>query len=261
MEHTYWQKQTKNSPLFPELIWDKPENKLHAGKLLIVGGNLHAFNAPSIAYAQAIKAGAGAIRLILPISIKKTIQALLPDAEFAPVTPSGSFAKQSLSLLLENEAWADGILLAGDFGKNSETAILLERFLQETTRPTILVGDTIDNLLKTPDFMHKPESIAILTLLQLQKLAIKLKFTKAFTSSMSLTNLVEAMHELISLYSLSIVLPFENNIIIASNGSITTTKIVNISSVNTVIASVASVWVMQNPNNIIKALTTAIINV
>lgn len=260
MEHTYWQKQTKNSPLFPKLIWDKPENKLHAGKLLIVGGNLHAFNAPSMAYAQVIKAGAGTIRLILPISIKKTVQALLPDAEFAPVTPSGSLAKQSLSLLLENETWADGSLLAGDFGKNSETTILLERFMEETTHPTILVGDTIDNLLNTPNFVHKTECIAVLTLSQLQKLAINLKNNKAFTSNMSLINLVESLHEFTSHYKLSIVLVFENNIIVARSGMISTTKMTNNSLTNIVIASIISVWAIQNSDNLYKALSTAVID-
>ena len=43
MNHDYWHKQTSSKPLFPELIWSRPENRQLAGKLLIIGGNLHGF--------------------------------------------------------------------------------------------------------------------------------------------------------------------------------------------------------------------------
>jgi len=57
MENTYWHKQTAEKPLFPDMLWSKPENKSHAGKLLIIGGNLHGFAAAAEAYNQATKAG------------------------------------------------------------------------------------------------------------------------------------------------------------------------------------------------------------
>ena len=44
------QKQTKAKPFFPDLLWSRPENKFHAGKLLIVGGNAQAALAPAQAY-------------------------------------------------------------------------------------------------------------------------------------------------------------------------------------------------------------------
>jgi len=49
MENTNWSRQTPEQPFFKDLLWSKPENRRHAGKLLIVGGNVHAMTAPGMA--------------------------------------------------------------------------------------------------------------------------------------------------------------------------------------------------------------------
>src|SRR5690349_9866882 len=131
--HDYWHKQTSEKPLFPDLLWSRPENKRHAGKLTIIGGNLHGFAAPAIAFNTAQKAGIGNVNVVLPNAIQKLVGTFLPEATFAPSTPSGSFGSQSLAELLDTAAWADGVLLAGDVGKNSETTVVLEAFLQKYT--------------------------------------------------------------------------------------------------------------------------------
>ncbi|MGC1176527.1 MAG: hypothetical protein WA843_00490, partial [Candidatus Saccharimonadales bacterium] len=71
MDHTYWHKQTAARPLFPDLLWSRPEHKAHAGKLLIVGGNAHGFAAPAEAYSQSQRAGVGVARALLPQPVKK----------------------------------------------------------------------------------------------------------------------------------------------------------------------------------------------
>ena len=38
-QHPYWQKQTPEKPLFPDIEWAKPEQKSQAGRLGIIGGN------------------------------------------------------------------------------------------------------------------------------------------------------------------------------------------------------------------------------
>lgn len=258
MASMYWIKQTKEAPSFPELIWNKPENKLHAGKLLIIGGSLHAFSAPSTAFSKATSAGAGSIRLLLPVSIKKTVVSLLPEADFAPVTPSGSFSKLALSQFLEHSAWADGVLLAGDFGRNSETTILLERFIQETTSLAIIVEDAVDNLMNTPSFANNPKVVAITNFAQLQKLAMKLKFKSAFTSGMSLSSLAETLHEFSEQYSMAVVTVFENNYIVSYQGRVSSTPISSSTNTGIAMASILSVWAIQNPNNLFEALTTVI---
>src|SRR3990167_5419572 len=138
MADTYWLKQAKDKPLFEDLLWSRPENKRLAGKLLIVGGNLHGFAAPGTAYGASLKAGIGTCRIIMPDSLKKIViphfshfHGSTLQMEFAPSTISGSFSKEALAQILDSAQWADGVLLAGDFGRNSETAILLEKLLNK----------------------------------------------------------------------------------------------------------------------------------
>src|SRR3982750_2547854 len=119
MDRTYWHKQTAEKPLFPDMLWSRPENKRQAGKLLVVGGNVHGFAAAATAYAEAGKAGIGTARVLLPDSLQKTVGRVLEAGEYAPSTPSGSFSQRALAELLEMASWADGTLLAGDFGRNS----------------------------------------------------------------------------------------------------------------------------------------------
>ncbi len=131
MTPEYWHKQPVGKLLFPELEWSRPENKQFAGKLLIVGGNLHGFAAPAEAYAAAAKAGIGTAHVLLPDAIQKVVGHFIENGEFAASTPSGSFSQKALIELLEWCRWSDGVLFAGDLGRNSETAILVEKFLQK----------------------------------------------------------------------------------------------------------------------------------
>src|SRR5690606_35689407 len=110
MDRDFWHKQTNDKPLFPDMQWNRPENKRHAGKLLVIGGNLHGFSAPAEAYGEALQAGAGAVRVMLPDALQRTVGKLFPDAEFVPSTPSGSFATKALGELLLAVQWADGVL-------------------------------------------------------------------------------------------------------------------------------------------------------
>src|SRR6476660_954324 len=99
MENTNWLKQAPDKPLFPDLLWSRPENKRQAGKLLVVGGNGQGFASPAAAYGAAIAAGIGAAKVILPDSLEKTLGKSFPEAIFAPSTPSGSFARLALGTL------------------------------------------------------------------------------------------------------------------------------------------------------------------
>src|SRR5689334_2117479 len=101
MDDTYWLKQTSEQPLFPDLLWARPENKRHAGKLLIVGGNKFGFAAPGTAYAAAVKAGVGSCRVLLPEALRRIVGDSLPEAVFAPSNISGSFRQSALAELLE----------------------------------------------------------------------------------------------------------------------------------------------------------------
>src|SRR5436305_544558 len=107
---TYWHRQTPSKPLFPDLLWSRPEHKSTAGKLLIIGGNLHNFSTPAQAFNYVSEAGIGSARVLLPDSIKKLVGGVFESGEFAPSTPSGSFSQKALIDMLEQSSWADGVL-------------------------------------------------------------------------------------------------------------------------------------------------------
>jgi hypothetical protein len=139
-------RQKVGEPLFPDLLWARPENKQQAGKVLVIGGNSYSLSDPAMAYNHVEKAGVGAIRVLLPDKAGKLLPKSVLPVDLSPTNVSGSFALKSLDSWLEHTAWADAVLLAGDFGRNSETAILVEKYLTKTTVPLIFTNDALHYL-------------------------------------------------------------------------------------------------------------------
>jgi len=256
----YWLRQTVK-PLFPELEWSRPENKQQAGKLLIIGGNAAGFALPAESYDAAIKAGIGAVRVLLPESLRKSVGKLFPEAEFVPSTPSGSFAVQSLAELLSASMWADGILLPGDSSRNSETTVLLESFLGKYQGQVTLTKDVADIFCQQPlALLHRPNTLLVLAMGQLRKLGSEAHFPRAFTSEMGLVQLAQNLHEFTKRFPLSIITRHQNYYIAATDGQVSTTPLKNEQPIwRTHMAAKASVWWLQNPAKSFETLTTVVL--
>jgi NAD(P)H-hydrate repair Nnr-like enzyme with NAD(P)H-hydrate dehydratase domain len=241
--------------------WSRPENRRHAGKLLIVGGNGYEFKAPANAYGDALQAGIGTAKVLLPDSMQKVVHDIFPEAEFAPSTPSGSFARATLAQALELAEWSDGVLLAGDLGHNSETAIFLESLTQKYAGPLVIAKDAVDYCLNAPTgCLTRPDTVAVITVAQLQKLATSAKFPVAFTFEMDLLQLVDALHDFSTQYPLHIITKQLDNLIVASGGQVSTTKLDSpLETWRTHIAASAATWYVQNPGKPFEALTTAVL--
>ena len=261
MTPTYWHKQTPDNPLFPDLIWSRPENRTAAGKLLIVGGNLHSFAAAAEAYQAAVKAGVGTVRVLLPDALRKTVGRILEVGEYAPSNPSGSFSQKALSEWLEQAAWADGVLVAGDLGRNSETAILLEKFLDKYKGQVTLTKDAIDYITSNVNQVaNRPKTTLVLSMSQLQRLLQAQKFAKAITLSLSLVQLVDILHDYSTLHSTNVIVKYNDTMLVASNGQVSTTSVNDQPEVWRVkTAATAAVWWLQNPDKTFQAITTAIV--
>lgn len=264
MENTYWFKQN-NDPIFPELIWSRPENKNQAGKLLIVGGNSHGFAAPAEAYALAIKAGIGSCRVILPDHIRPQITKILGpllEMDFAPSTPSGSFAANSLAEIIDLSNWSDAVLIAGDLGRNSETAIVLEKFVTKTDKITVITKDGGDHFTSNPKSILQKENIClVLSLAQLQKLFVSSKYHIAIKFSMDSLHLVEALRKFTTEHKITLVTKHLNIIYVARNGKVSTTSTnSNLEEHWRIsVATKAAVWWLQNPSKAFEAITTSIL--
>ncbi|MGH7196324.1 MAG: hypothetical protein ACREGJ_00985 [Candidatus Saccharimonadales bacterium] len=262
MMHEYWHRQEPGKPLFPDIEWQKPEQKALAGKLLIIGGNAHGFAAVAQAYQDAAKAGIGECRVVLPDALKKAIDPTVLDCVFVPTNASGGITKDALPQLKAAAAWADGLLFIGDAGRNSETAIVYEQLLGDfPDKLTIFTRDAVD-LIKAawPALLHHEKTIFIVTLAQLQKLFQSVYYPKTVLFSMQLLHLVEALHKFTLTYQSTLVVFHQNQLLIAKDGEVSSTPwdepmLIWRGSV----AAKASVYATQHQQKLFEALTTSLL--
>lgn len=261
MNYDYWKKQLPESPLFPDIEWSKPEQRSLAGKLGIVGGNKLGFAGVAEAYSIATKAGVGEVRVLLPDVLKKTIPKIITETMFAPTNPSGSLAKEAAAELATLGAWANGILLIGDAGRSSETAILYEQFLQDYKGPLTITRDAVDLVKNNAQaLVDRPNTLLIVSFAQLQKLFQSVYYPKVLTFSMQLTNLVEALHKFTISYEVSIAVLHRETFIVANSGEVVTTPWDNPMIIwrGDTAAKAAGYW-LWSPTKPLEATATAII--
>lgn len=260
MENTYWQKQTADKPLFPDLLWSRPENKQARGKLLIIGGNAHGFAVPAQAYGEALKAGIGTARVLLPDALQKTVGSVFEVAEYAPSTSSGSFKQAALDQMLDLGQWADGVLITGELGRNAETAALMEKFVTKSGSMVTVTRDAVNAFNSSPQtILDRQKTTLVLSLAQLQKLAKEVKFISPVTFDMDILHLVDWLHKFTEQFACHIVVKHLDNIFVASKGQVSSTKLesdIKIWRVTT--AAHAAVWWLQNTSKPFEALTTAV---
>lgn len=257
MDNTYFRQQTPGKPLFSDVIWSRPEQKATAGKLAIIGGSSHGFNNVSRAYADASKAGVGHIRILLPDVLKRTLSYLLPESEFAPSTQSGSLSRKALSSLLDLEAWADGMLFPGDLGKSSETAILMENYLEKSRSLLSLGGDAISIICDNSSLaLNNDRLCLILDLQQFQKLLISMRFPMALRSQMTIYQMAELLHSLTLNYPWSVITEHENLFFIGYKGQVSATGSGDYTLATAGV--VASVWRLQQPTKPFEAASSGL---
>jgi NAD(P)H-hydrate repair Nnr-like enzyme with NAD(P)H-hydrate dehydratase domain len=256
----YWLKQDK-APLFSNLLWSRPEQVSQAGKLVIIGGNAMGFASVALAYETATKASIGRCRVLLPDSLQKAVGQALTEGEYAPSNPSGGFSRRALSDLVAASTWADGILLIGDFGRNAETAVLLERFLQSPLQGCVtLTKDGLDYFVQSPrSILDKPNITLVANFGQLQKLATKVAFPIVFMQSLDMLHVVMALHQFTLTYPAAVITIYASHVIVSYQGKVSSTPTNDTSSLwQTRTATYAAVWRLQNELKPFEALTTAV---
>lgn len=221
--HSYWLRQTGESPLFPDIEWNKPERMDQAGKLGIIGGNKLGFVATAESHQTAKDTGVGQVRVLLPDALKKSVPASMTDVLFAPTNHSGGFASEGATELLSVGEWADTLLLPGDAGKNSQTAMLYESLVSNYEKPVVITRDAVDLLQNSfPAVLDNPNVTLVVSLGQLQRIFRAVYYPKMITFSMQLTQLVETLHKFTSTYPVSVMTLHAEQIIIARSGEVVT---------------------------------------
>lgn len=252
MDHPYWHKQTSEKPLYPDIEWSKPEQRSHRGKLGIIGGNKLGFISVAENYSLAISTGAGEVRVLLPDVLKKSIPAIMTDVIYAKTNPSGSLSGEAMAEMKAIWQWADGILLIGDTGKNSETAILYESFIREYDGPLTITRDAIDLIMNNPSLLvERPNTLIVASFAQLQKIFQAVYYPKVLTFSMQLSNLVEALHKFTITYPVNIAALHQEVMLVAGGGEVTSTPLGNPMRIwrgnTSTIAAVYWLWNLKKP--------------
>ena len=261
MEHPYWHKQTAASPLYPDIEWGKPEQKSQAGRLGIIGGNKLGFAGVAESYSNALKCGVGEVRVLLPDVLRKTIPPIITDTIFGATNPSGSLARESLVEMKALGAWSTGILMIGDAGRNSETAIVYEDFLREYSGPLTITRDAVD-LIKhsSQNLIERPDTLLVVSFAQLQKLFQLVYYPKVLTFSMQLTSLVEAIHKFTITYPVSLTVLHKDTLLVASGGEVTSTPWENPMAIwrGQTAARAACYW-LWNPGKPLESVTASLL--
>lgn len=253
MEQDYWTKQEPNKPLFEDVLWNRPEQRSKAGNLLIIGGSAHGFRAVVGAHQTANENGAGQVKVVLPSVLKKQLPPDFADGIFLPSNDGGGFSTSGLEELQETAKWATGILMIGDTGMNSETAVLHQKLLAEFEKPIIATRDAVDLLLSDAEDTANSKNLSlIMTFEQTQKLFQKVYYPKVLTFSMNLFNFVECLHKFTTTYPVCVTTYHQDNLISSYDGQVVTQKsndgqLMMISGEIAAKAATYSLWTADNP--------------
>lgn len=262
MDYSYWKKQTVDQPLFPDIEWGKPEQRAQAGKLGIIGGNKLGFAGVAEAYGIAKETGVGEAKVLLPDALRKTVPRVITDALFADTNPSGSLSKDALPDMKTLGGWAQSILLVGDAGRSSETAIAYEQFIADYHGQLVVTRDAIDLVKNSAQLLvERPDTVLVASFAQLQKLFQSVYYPKVLTFSMQLTNLVEALHKFTITYPVTLVTLHKDTLLISCGGEVITMPWANPMAIwrGSVAARAACYW-LWNPNKPSAAIATSVVS-
>jgi hypothetical protein len=262
MQHEYWRIQDPKKPLFPDIEWSKPEQQQQRGRLGIIGGNKLGLRAVAESYETALQSGAGNARVLLPDSLKKAVPPTMTDVIYGKSNPSGSLATDALTECLALGAWSTTLLLIGDAGRNSETAIVYEQLLSQYNGPLVITRDAFDLVrLAGEQLANRPNTHLVLSFAQLQKLFQAVYYPKVLTFSMQLMHLVEALHKFTITYPVSLTVFHQETIIVAFEGAITTTPWDNPMAIwRGVIPTHAATYLMWTPNRPLEAIAASLVS-
>lgn len=262
MEPTYWRRQTLSKPLFPDLEWSKPERRDQAGKLAIVGGNKLGFAAAAESYQQALETGVGKVRVLLPDSLKKAVPPTLLEVILAPSNPSGSLSADAKPELRAVAEWSDAVLLIGDAGRNSETAVLYEKFIADYVGPLTVTRDAIDLVKNDPRLLvERADTLIVASFAQVQKLFQGIYYPKMLTFSMQLMQLVEALHKFTVTYPCAVMTLHKDTLVIAHQGNVVTQVWDQPMAIwrGSVATRAAAYW-LWNPDDVLGGATASVVS-
>ncbi len=223
--NTVWEIQNSDKALFPDVLWDKPENKIHANSALIIGGSSTNFHLVSDAYAYAQKINFAQLKFYLPKSLEKLTRSLLINTEYGDINKSGSFAMTNLANLISLSAQYDSTILIGNLGESSETNLLFEKLSNQIINKNLILCNDSLQFLNNQQLTTNPEKFTLIVELnQLQKIIRLLNFSQNIKSSDDLTIIADIVSKLAKKYLLKIVLRMNQHVLVFADDKCSLTK-------------------------------------
>lgn len=258
---SFWQKQTSAQPLFPNLAWNIPEQK--TGQVLVVGGNSQSF-ASTMRTAEFLAGNfpINHVNIVLPESLRGKLPTMT-NVNFTTATTTGAFAKSAL--LNDYFDKSSMTLITGDLSRNAETAIALTSAVKNTPGSLIITRDAVDLLAPAGEqLLLLPKLFLIASMAQLQKVFRSVYYPRMIMLSQPLVPTIETLHKFTLTYQTTILTFHQENIIVAHNGNISTTPILNteyspISLWSGQLAAKVTAMNLFNPDHPFEATTSAIL--
>jgi hypothetical protein len=159
-----------DTPLFPNILFNRPITRTGAGRLLVVGGHSGEFSQPTAIHQLALAAGVGECHVVLPDNLAKFLSGA-PGTYFAASSTSGSLGREALGRILQLSEEADAVALGASLSNNSNTTILIDKLATEIKRPMIVFDEALP-ALKTNlgAITANPKSLLILTMPEVFKI-------------------------------------------------------------------------------------------
>ena len=256
MEHTnYWTEQLAE-PLFPDIIWNKPQSKIHGPHLTLIGGYRDHFANISQAYSRLL-----AISTIinLELSLADSLKPLIRHLNLAcpiyylPTNKTGNLSLKAFETILEIISAISVIYLAGDLSNNSETILLIEQLIDNLTNIIFINSELLQSLLASDcNYLNKNNIVLFFNPSQLQKWLINSHFPMAFKSTMNLLSWAELLHQISLAYHFYLICTYQNQIFLAHRGQIYSQQLnsnLPIDQANYLIINAMA----EQPNNQLKA--------
>lgn len=255
----YWKKL--DNIVDDSILWNIPEQK--TGRIAVIGGNLEncmvEIKNTEFLNSLPIKSA----NLLLPSALQGKLPAFA-SIYFAESTSSGSFAKSST---LENFALdSDLVFFSGDFSKNSITEIAIIDTLRKLHENQLIVvtRDAVDLIsADIQGILERKNLILMASLVQLQKIFRAALYPKMILLSMPIFPIIEILHKFTLSYPCTILTFHQNQIILASAGTVYTipinqTNYTPLTLWSGTLACKISTLALWNPTNLLSAVECAI---
>jgi NAD(P)H-hydrate repair Nnr-like enzyme with NAD(P)H-hydrate dehydratase domain len=210
------------TPMFPNILDNRPITRMGGGSLLIVGGHSGEFSLPTTIHQFAVAAGIGEATAVLPDKLAKLLGGA-PGTSFAPSSTSGSLGREALGRILELSEEVDAVAIGASLSNNSNTSMLTERLVQEIKRPLIIFDDALVSLRQNiTSVTDNPDVLIILTMAEVFKLCGALGISINIRPHAGLINKLEIIQDLKSASACSYAV-FGTEIIVAAGGDLVVT--------------------------------------